>query len=142
MAAASRARFEWTKHHVMASLRSNGAPRVSGTEVVFHGDDLLLGSMWHAVKALDLQRDGRCAIHSNPGGPEMEGGDAKVSGVAVEVVGAERDAFEQDEQPPTPFHLFRIELTSVVHTGLHPDGDRIVVQLWRPGRGVTTIDRA
>lgn len=142
LAADVRARFEWTKHHVLATLRSDGAPRVSGTEVVFHGDDLMLGSMWHAVKALDLQRDGRYAIHSNPGAPEMVGGDAKLSGLAFEVVGAERDAFQEDVDPPTPFQLFRIELASVVHTTLHPDGDRIVVTLWRPGRGITTTERA
>ncbi|GGQ05268.1 hypothetical protein [Streptosporangium pseudovulgare] len=36
-----------------------------------------------AVKARDLQRDGRCAIHAHPG----KDGDAKVAGVAVEVTG-------------------------------------------------------
>jgi hypothetical protein len=141
LATAVRARFEWTKHHVLASLRADGSPRVSGTEVVSRGDDLFLGSMWHAVKARDLQRDGRFAIHSNPGSPEMVGGDAKLSGVAVEVVGDARDEFEEDVQPPTPFQLFRLEFESVVHTTLHPDGDRIVVTLWRPGQGITVTER-
>lgn len=143
LARAVRARLEWTKHHVLATLRVDGSPRVSGTEVVFFGDDLCLGSMWQARKARDLQRDGRCAVHSNPGSPEMEGGDAKLSAVAVELSGAERDTFRaQVEVPPGPFHLFRLELTDVVHTALHPDGDRMVVRLWRPGRGVTTVERA
>ena len=143
LAAAVRARFEWTKHHVLATLRADGAPRVSGTEVQFYGDDLTLGSMWQARKAQDLQRDPRCAVHSNPGGPEMDGGDAKVSARAVEVTGTTLDSFRASvEVPPGPFHLFRLELTDVVHTGLHPDGDRIVVRAWQPGRGVITVDRA
>ena len=143
LAADVRARFTWTKHHVLATLRADGAPRVSGSEVEFFGDELMLGSMWHARKALDLLRDGRCAVHSNPGGPEMEGGDAKVSAIAFEVTGAEHDAFRAAvEPPPGPFHLFRLSITDVVHTALHPDGDRMIVRLWRPGRGVTTVERA
>jgi len=35
--------------------------------------------MLNAVKALDLQRDGRCAIHAHPG----KDGDVKVAGIAV-----------------------------------------------------------
>ena len=75
-------------------------PRVSGTEVVFRGDDLFLGSMWHAVKARDLQRDGRFAIH-RPGAPEMVGGDTKLSGVAVEVVGKHATS---SRRPYSPRH--------------------------------------
>ena len=142
LAGAVQARLEWTKHHVLATLRVDGSPRVSGTEVAFHGNDLVLGSMWQAVKARDLRRDGRCAIHSNPGAPEMIGGDAKLSAVAIEVPQDVRDAFEADVHPPTPFHLFRLELTDVAHTALHPDGDRMVIRLWRPGAGVTTVERA
>src|ERR687891_293156 len=85
LAAAVRARFETTKHHVLATLRRDGSPPGSGTEVDFHDGDLTVGSMWEAVKARDLQRDGRFAIHANPGDGSLAGGDAKVAGVAVEV---------------------------------------------------------
>jgi len=139
--AAVRARFEATKHHVLATLRSDGAPRVSGTEVIFDDGELLIGSMWKAVKALDLLRDGRFALHSNPGDGSMEGGDSKVSGVAVEIHGPRYDKVEEELQPPTPFHLFRIDLDQVVHSTLHPSGDRMVVQWWRPGKPVTTVER-
>ncbi|HZD38745.1 MAG TPA: pyridoxamine 5'-phosphate oxidase family protein, partial [Actinomycetes bacterium] len=43
LAAAVRARFEATKHHVLATVRRDGSPRVSGTEVDFHGPDLIVG---------------------------------------------------------------------------------------------------
>jgi len=143
LAAAVRARFEWTKHHVLATLRADGFPRVSGSEVEFYGDDLVVGSMWQARKAHDLQRDGRCAVHSNPGAPEMVGGDAKVTAVAVEAGDDRVEAFRDEVgAPPGPFHLFRLELTDVAHAGLHPDGDRMVIRLWRPGQGVTEIERS
>ena len=142
LAARVRARFEWTKHHVLATLRRDGAPRVSGTEVQFHGDDLTIGMMHGSVKARDLVRDGRFALHSNPGEPTMEGGDAKVSGVAHEVTDADELAGYVDAvQPPPPFHLFRCALTDVVLTSLHPDGDRLLIETWRPGEGLVVRDR-
>ncbi|MEU1811152.1 pyridoxamine 5'-phosphate oxidase family protein [Micromonospora aurantiaca (nom. illeg.)] len=64
-AARVRARFAVRKHGTMATLRRDGSPRISGTEFDF-GDDghLRLGSMAGAVKALDLRRDPRVALHS------------------------------------------------------------------------------
>jgi Pyridoxamine 5'-phosphate oxidase len=142
LARAVKDRFVATKHHVLATLRSDGAPRVSGTEVQFHGPDLTMGSMYGAVKAHDLQRDGRYALHTNPGDGTMEGGDAKVSGVAVEVTDAgERREFVDAVEPPEPFHLFRLGLDQVTLTTLHPDGDRLVIETWHPGRGVHRVER-
>lgn len=136
-----KARLMWTKHHVLATLRRDGAPRVSGTEVQFWRDDLYLGSMWNARKVLDLQRDPRFAIHTNPGGPEMVGGDSKLSGRAVEATGAEHAEFQAELDPPTPFQLFRLSLTEVVHTSLNATADGIRVELWRPGQVITTVER-
>lgn len=141
LAAAVKARFDVARHHVLATIRRDGSPRVSGTEVLFRNGQMLLGSMWESTKALDLQRDGRFALHSNPGDGSMEGGDAKVSGVAVELVGEAHEQFELEEQPPGPFHLFRLDVTQVVHSTLHPDGDRMVIRSWRPGTGIHTVER-
>ena len=141
LAAAVRARLEATKHHVLATLRADGSPRVSGTEVDFHADDLTLGSMWEAVKARDLQRDGRFAIHANPGDGSLAGGDAKVAGVAVEVGDDAKRAYEEHANPPGPYHLFRLDLDEAVLTSLHPDGDRIVIETWRPGQPVSRVER-
>jgi hypothetical protein len=142
LAAAVKARFVATKHHVLATLRRDGSPRVSGTEVQFHGDDLMAGSMPGSIKAADLRRDGRFALHANPGDGSMEGGDAKVSGRAVIVTDAATLAsYAGDVEPPEPFDLFCFDLDEVVHTSLHPAGDRLVIETWRPGRGVTRVER-
>lgn len=141
LAAAVRARFEAFRHHVLATLRRDGAPRVAGTEVAIHHGDLTIGSMWRSAKALDLLRDGHYALHSNPGDGSMEGGDSKVAGVAVEMTGAARDRYVEEVDPPTPFHLFRLDVAQVVHSTIHPDGDRMVIHSWRPGRGVTRVER-
>lgn len=138
-----RARFEATKHHVLATLRVGGAPRVSGTEVRFHHGDLTLGSMPGAVKARDLQRDGRFALHANPGDGSMAGGDSKISGRAIEVTDADGLArfAEEEKPPPGPFHLFVLRLEEVVHTSAADSGDHLIIEIWRPGEPVRRIER-
>lgn len=142
LAAAVQGRFEAFRHHVLATRRRDGTPRVSGTEVQFHPPDVLIGSMPGALKALDLRRSAGFALHANPGDGSMEGGDAKLSGRAVEVTDpVALAAYTEAEQPPGPFHLFRLEIDSVVLTSLHPDGDRLFIASWRPGRGVLSTER-
>lgn len=132
LAKAVRARFEATKHHVLATLRKDGSPRVSGTEVTFSGPELTLGSMLNARKAADLLRDGRCAIHANPGDGSMEGGDAKVSGVAYEVrdAAAKAELLGGERPPGGDYHLFRVELAEVTLTTVE---GALVIKHWRSG---------
>ncbi|MEC3956612.1 pyridoxamine 5'-phosphate oxidase family protein [Nocardia sp. CDC153] len=132
LAAAVRARFEGHKTHVLATLRRDGGPRVSGSEVEFVGSDLMFGSMPGAVKAADLRRDGRCAIHAHP-----DEGDAKVMGVAVEVTGAAKAALGSAPE----VHNFRLELTDAVLTSVDEAAELLVIQHWRPGRGVVVTRR-
>ena len=142
LAAAVQARFESAKHHILATLRRDGSPRVSGTEVQFHQQDLVIGMMHGSVKARDLQHDGRFAMHAHPGDCTLVGGDAKVSGRADEVTDpAAIAAYTGEVSPPEPFHLFRLDLQEVVLTSIHPEGDRLVIEVWRPGQTVTAVDR-
>lgn len=135
LAAAVKARFQASKHHVLATIRRDGSPRVSGTEVLFLGSDLLLGSMPGAVKARDLQRDGRFALHANPNDPSMREGDAKVSGFAKETFAEPLlAAAARATGVSPPFHLFRLELDEAVLTSLAPESGELLIETWRPGR--------
>ena len=83
-------RFDDHKHKTMATIRKDGGPRISGTESRFEDGELFIGSMWKAVKALDLQRDPRYAIHSATVDPEAAGwSEAKIAGTAHEIVDEE-----------------------------------------------------
>lgn len=130
LAAAVRASFRVRKHCTLATLRADGSPRISGTEVQLGDDELELGSMPGAVKARDLQRDPRCAVHAPTVDPEGDDGawlgEVKIAGLAVEV-GAVA-GYEPES------HRFRLALTEVVHTTVR-DG-QLVVTSWHPGRGV------
>ncbi|WP_338676100.1 pyridoxamine 5'-phosphate oxidase family protein [Streptomyces sp. SCSIO 30461] len=140
-AAAVQQRFEKHTHHILATLRKDGSPRVSGLEVNFRFGELWLGMMPNSRKALDLLCDPRLAIHANPGADaSMEDGDVKITGRAVEVADpATKDRFQSDDGEPLPFHLFRVELTEAVRTAV--DGDELVLQTWRPGQALRTIRR-
>ncbi|MFE7777394.1 pyridoxamine 5'-phosphate oxidase family protein [Streptomyces sp. NPDC057445] len=140
-AATVQRRFEKYKHHVLATLRRDGAPRVSGLEANFRFGELWLGMMPNSRKALDLLHDPRFALHANPGpDASMDDGDVRVGGRAVEVTDPEAKArFQEAVDEPQPFHLFRVELTEVVGTGV--DGDELVVRTWQPGGGLRTIRR-
>ena len=137
LAAAVRACFDVRKHCTMATLRSDGSPRISGTEVQWEGGELRIGSMAGALKARDLQRDPRLAVHSPtvdpPEGDESSwAGEAKVSGRVVEETGSE-------QAPQDGSHRFRVELSEVVHTRV--DGDALLITAWHAGRGVSSVRR-
>lgn len=130
-----RERFEAAETHILATLRKDGSPRVSGTEVAFQGQDLSFGSMLHAMKALDLLRDGRCAVHAHP----SANGDVKVAGIAEEVAGEAKNEYVTGNEPPGGSHAFRLDLSEAVFTSV--EGDELVIRFWRPSQGVRVIRR-
>ena len=140
---AVRQRFEDFPHHVLATLRPDGAPRLTGLETDFRDDELWLGMMTGSRKALDLRRDPRFSLHANPGpGTGMGGGDVRVSGRAVEVTGPDelaRYAAGSPDGVPERFHLFRAGLTEAVR--VHVEDPHIVFEIWRPGRPLRTVRR-
>ncbi|MBC9717275.1 pyridoxamine 5'-phosphate oxidase family protein [Streptomyces sp. TRM66268-LWL] len=136
-------RFGAFTHHVLGTLRKDGSVRLTGLEVRFLHGEFWLGMMPGSLKARDLQRDPRFSIMANPGASaEMEDGDARISGRAIEVTDpAERALYVGEVQPPDPdaFHLFRVELTEVVRTFI--ENDAIVMETWKPGVGVRRTSR-
>src|SRR5215211_4225798 len=85
LAAHARARIEGTGLALLATLRRDGYPRISGVEPFFEGDDLWLGMMPHSLKAKDLQRDGRLCLHNATVDKDVTEGDIKITGRAIEV---------------------------------------------------------
>jgi hypothetical protein len=141
LAARARALFEAHKHKTMATLRKDGSPRISGIELEFRDGDVWFGSMWRAVKALDLQRDPRFAIHSGSDDPDQWNGDAKIAGRAEEIT--DREVAEDDggEEPPEPSHSFRLDIGELSVVRLGEPRDHLVIESWHEGRGVTSLRR-
>jgi hypothetical protein len=128
-------------HKTLATLRRDGAPRISGTEIVLRDGDLWLGSMWEALKARDLQRDPRFALHSPSTDPPGWRGDAKLAGRVAEVTDPEMVARINEGAPPGPSHLFRADITELSVVRLAEGGDSLVVESWHEGRGLSRVER-
>ena len=142
LVARARACFDAFKHKTLATLRRDGSPRISGTELDFRDGHVWIGSMWQAVKALDLQRDPRFAIHSGSADPPAWRGDAKIAGRAVEITDeAAIAAINGEEGPPGPSHLFRLDVTELVVVRLGEPADHLVIDAWHEGRGLSSLRR-
>ena len=128
-------------HKTLATLRRDGSPRISGTEAKFGPRGLWFGSMPGAVKARDLQRDPRFALHSASEDPPAWKGDAKVSGRALEITDPDEIEAVTGDKPSGPFHLFLADISEASVVSLADSGDHLVIETWREGRGYTRRER-
>lgn len=128
LAAAVRGRLEAHKHLTIATLRRDGSPRISGTEVVFEDGELYIGSGEEALKARDLRRDGRYALHSGSDDPDGWQGDAKVAGVATAV-------------PADGYVRFRLAVSEASTVKLNAERNALVITVWTPDEGVQELIR-
>ena len=142
LAARVRERLDAHVHKTLATLRRDGSPRISGTETEPVDGELWIGSMWQALKARDLQRDPRFALHSGSDEPDEWGGDAKLAGVAEEITDPDRvreingEAAARRTAPPVPARPAR-----GIDGGLNDERTALVIEVWTPGGGVRTMSR-
>ena len=129
--------FDAHRHKTLATVRADGAPRISGIETVFEDGDLVFGSMPNARKGADLRRDPRFAVHSATVDP-VEGaeaqwpGEAKISGRAIGT-GPTTEGPDGDR--------FVADIAEVVHTHLNEQATMLVVEWWTPAHGLRRIER-
>ncbi|PRX98876.1 pyridoxamine 5'-phosphate oxidase family protein [Allonocardiopsis opalescens] len=147
LAGTARARFDaFGGLALVATLRRDGSPRISGIEVTFAGGELWIGMMPGSRKAEDLRRDPRLALHSASSDPKIPDGDAKLSGLGVPVEPGEawreyaalmKDAIEHpvDEW----FPAFRVDLREA--STVRVAGDRLVIDVWKEGEAPRRIER-
>ncbi len=142
LAARARGFFDAGKHKTLATLRRDGSPRISGIEVEFADGEVWFGSMWKAVKALDLRRDPRFAIHSGSADPD-DGweGDAKFAGTVEEIEDAAVKEARGGGAGGQPYHLFRAHVTELVVVRLSESRDQLLIESWHQIRGYSSLRR-
>ena len=102
--------------------------------------ELWLGMMPDSLKAADVLRDPRVAIHSasdDSDGTSSWPGDAKLAGRLVEVP----DEAEMHRMGGQPGHLFRVDINEVSMTHLGDPADHLLIEAWSPSRGLRRIKR-
>jgi hypothetical protein len=134
--------FEAGRHMTIATLRADGAPRISGIECEFAAGQLQFGSMPGARKGADLARDPRFALHGPSFHPETGNesawpGEAKVAGRALPA-----GPVRSDDAPDAPEgEMFSADLDEVVVTRLNLEATKLVVESWTPSRGYRLVER-
>ena len=135
--------FDRHAHKTIATIRRDGAPRISGIEAGFGGGEIWFGSMGGSRKVADLLRDSRFALHSGSDDPPNWTGDAKVAGRAVAVtdpallasLGVEAGAEGEGAR------YFLADVLEVVLTRLGEPADHLLIESWHEGRGLQRVER-
>src|SRR4051812_50147772 len=83
LTAVARPFFDAFTHKTLATLRRDGAPRISGIELDFSDGEAWIGSMGQAVKALDLQSDQRFAPPNRSAPPPRPARRPEIAGRAA-----------------------------------------------------------
>jgi hypothetical protein len=129
--------FDAYKHKTIATLRRDGAPRLSGLELEFRSGEVSFGMMPKSRKCADLRRDRRTEIHSASvvpdGGEEAWPGDARISGRAREITDPDERARFTDS-PPEAYPLFVVDIDRVMRIKLDGSPPHLLIQTWRPGQ--------
>lgn len=97
--------------------------------------------MWGAQKALDLQRDPRFALHSASQDTPSWEGDSKIAGKAEEITDRETIAAVVPDAGSASLHLFRADITELVVVALAPHRKSLMIDVWRPGKGLSRYER-
>ena len=144
MARQVRLRFESHIHAVLATLRRDGSPRLSGTEAPIRDGHLWLGMMPDSLKVADLRRDPRFSLYSSPDTEELLLGDARIDGRVVAATPAEVDLFVAGHRMPIgnpdEVVLFTAYISRATLTRV--EGQELVIETWTPTNGLQEIRRS
>ncbi|MGH9276087.1 MAG: pyridoxamine 5'-phosphate oxidase family protein [Acidimicrobiales bacterium] len=125
---------------LLGTTRSDGWPRVSPIELSVIDDRLYVGSMPHAVKAQDLQRDARCCVITPLSDKDDLAGEGKAFCRAREVTSGDewervrsawRDKTGFDIGDPGGAHVFELDIEAAAWQRL--EGDDWRTSSWQAG---------
>ncbi len=139
LAARVQQRFENHQHVVMATIRRDGSPRMSGMEAPVRDGHMWLGMEYNSTKAADLRRDPRFGLHSTPDDEDLSAGDARIEGVAVLADAAQVDLFVRGHRheidDSTQMALFTVDIARAVLVLV--EDRHLVLESWTPDGGLT-----
>lgn len=128
-------------HHVIATTRDDGSPRVGGTNVFISEGVAWIGMMPSATRVRDLRRDPRCAIHTAPLEEDLARGDVRLDLVATEARGevATRLLASAGQPGSAPAVVFTLGVRGA--SLVRVEADRLIIESWRPGHPISISSR-
>lgn len=147
-----------TVNAVLATVRLDGTPRLSGIDPWIADGQLFLGFMPGSRKGADLRRDPRLALHGIPwesrkvreGGTDPGEGDVKLTGRArflseeaarasLAALAVERGFDTPTDEDGNQGDVVAVDITELVVISV--DGDELVVDRWTEADGRHTYRR-
>jgi hypothetical protein len=134
---------------MLATLRSDGFPRISPMEPQLFEGQLLLIGMPGTAKFRDLGRDPRFCLHTATVDTQVSDGDAKLWGLAEDVQDVElhqrfaedlyqRSGFDLRGQEFSPFYVAQLTGASSVEVV----DDQLEITIWKPGEPERTVRKS
>lgn len=131
---------------MLATLRSDGYPRISPMEPGIFADHLVLVGMPNTTKFRDLGRDPRFCLHTATVDPSVGEGDVKLWGEVRNLQDAdlhqqfasdlfERSGMDLRGQVFDPFYV--ADLTSASSVTI--DDGQLMITIWKPGKGERAV---
>ena len=133
---------------MLATLKSDGSPRISPLEPNLFGGHLVIVGMQGTAEFRDLARDPRFMLHTATVDPHVSEGDAKVWGrvrhlddEAFHAAFAQdlfdRTGFDLRQERFDPFWVADLEGAST----LQLVEDHLEIVIWKPGQGERTVEK-
>lgn len=131
---------------MLATLRSDGYPRISPMEPRFLAQHLLLVGMPDTTKFRDLQRDARFCLHTATVDTQVSDGDAKLWGVVRDLPDpALHERFAEALFAETGFdlrgrtfdHFYAADLTGA--SSVEIVDQQLTITIWNPGEPERTV---
>jgi hypothetical protein len=125
---------------MLATIRSDGFPRISPMEPLVFEDQLLLFGMPGTVKFRDLDRDPRFCLHTATVDTWVSDGDVKLWGVVDDIADKhvhQRFAAWFFDESGMDFrgqefdHLFAADVIGA--SAIESDGEQLLITIWKPG---------
>ena len=134
------ARLESHRHAILATLKADGSPRLSGMEAPVRSGHLWLGMTPGSQKAADLGRDPRYSLHSAPDTEDLHEGDTRIDGIVVAADAAQQDEFVAGHRHPIDdpsmmvLYVAKIRRVVLVRVSQHS----LLIESWTPAGGRNT----
>ncbi|WP_280422461.1 pyridoxamine 5'-phosphate oxidase family protein [Nocardia carnea] len=133
---------------MLATLRSDGYPRISPVEPMIFEQKLVIAGMPGTTKFRDLLRDPRFCLHTATVDTMVTDGDAKLFGVVVDDPDTALHArfaeflYEDsgmDLRGQRFDHFFVADLTSA--SAVEVGDDLLKITIWKPGEGERVVEK-
>lgn len=130
---------------MLATIRSDGSPRISPMEPGFVDGHLVLVGMPGTSKFADLERDPRFCLHTATVDTQVGDGDAKLWGRAVDLGDPSLlRSFAEAHFADTGFDLrgqalpfYAVDIASA--SSLELVGEALEITIWKPGAGERVV---